>query len=170
MLEPGVVDFNALNPVCMILISPFDLGGKDLYRYTYRMTCDEVPGQPLEDGAVRIFLNTQGKHPELVSEELVELLHYMENTTAEVSEQCNSLRVRAIHKHIEQIRSSEEVKVKYMQEWEERVLAVKEAEERGEERLNRLYDTLMEEGRLEDLKRAMKDDAYRKELLKEIME
>ena len=122
LLEPGIAEFNELNPVCIILIAPFDLGGEELYRYTYRMTCDEVPGLPLEDGGVRIFLNTHGKHPELVSPELVELLNYIEKTNEEVSEQCTSQRIKEIHRRVEKIRASEEVRAKYMQEWEERAL------------------------------------------------
>lgn len=43
LLEPGDIDFNNLNPVCLIIISPFDIGGKKLYQYTYRMRCDEAP-------------------------------------------------------------------------------------------------------------------------------
>ena len=37
-----------------------------------------------------ILLNTRGKHPELVSPELIELLKYMERSTDEVSGECKS--------------------------------------------------------------------------------
>lgn len=37
-----------------IIIAPFDLFGRGLYQYTFQMTCAET-GQPLEDGATRIF-------------------------------------------------------------------------------------------------------------------
>ena len=69
------------------MIAPFDLFGKDLYRYTFRMRCDEDPGIALDDGAARIFLNTRGKDPLGVSEELIELLRYIEHTTEKVIEQ-----------------------------------------------------------------------------------
>ena len=55
------------------MIAPFDLFGKDLYRYTFRMRCDEDPGIALDDGAARIFLNTRGKDPLGVPEELIEI-------------------------------------------------------------------------------------------------
>ena len=74
LLPPGSVDFNALNTVVIILITPFDIFGHELYKYTFHMKCEEVPELHLDDGATRIFLNTHGKHPELVSEELIELL------------------------------------------------------------------------------------------------
>ena len=42
--------------------------------------------------------------------------------------------------------------------------------EQGEERLNRLYDMLVEAGRFDDMKRAMKDVAYRKLLMDELVD
>lgn len=45
------------------------------------MKCEEVDGLDLKDGAVRIFFNTRGKNSEEVSQDLVELLDFMENTT-----------------------------------------------------------------------------------------
>ena len=73
LLPPGCIDFNLLNPVVIIMIMPFDLFGYELYRYTFKMQCEEVPEMELGDDATRIFLNSHGKHPELVSRELIEL-------------------------------------------------------------------------------------------------
>ena len=50
-----------MNDVYVIFIAPFDLFGQDKYMYTFQMTCQEIPGLVLNDGAVRIFLNTHGK-------------------------------------------------------------------------------------------------------------
>lgn len=99
--------------------------------YTFKMTCEEEPGLSLEDEAIRIFLNTKGKNPEAVSPELVELLHYMENTNEETSRQCKSVRIRQMQERVKGIKSSEEVGVRYMQEWEERELDRREAREEG---------------------------------------
>ena len=136
MLPPGVVDFNSLNEVLIVLIMPFDLFGYGLYRYTFHMRCEEVPELKLNDGATRIFLNTRGKHPELVSPELIELLKYMEHSTDEVSEVCKSERIQKIHRRICQIKASEKTEVKYMQSWEEKILIKQEgiAEGRLEEK------------------------------------
>ena len=90
LLEPGEVDFDRMNDVYTIMIAPFDLFGKGRYRYTFRMMCDEEPEIALEDGACRIFLNTRGTDPAGVSEELIELLRYIEHTTEEVSSSCRS--------------------------------------------------------------------------------
>ena len=143
LLPPGVVDFNLLNEVLIVLIMPFDLFGYGLYRYTFQMKCEEVPELKLDDGATRIFLNTRGKHPELVSPELIELLKYMERSTDEVSGECKSKRIQEMHRRVCQIKASEKAEVKYMQTWEEKILIKQEgiAEGRLEGRL---------EGKLEE--------------------
>ena len=117
-----MVDFNFLNEVLIVMITPFDLFGYGLYRYTFQMRCEEVPELKLDDGATRIFLNTKGKHPELVSQELIELLKYMEHSTDEVSEQCKSERIQKMHRRVCRIKASEKTEVKYMQAWEEKLL------------------------------------------------
>ena len=143
LLPPGVVDFNLLNEVLIVLIMPFDLFGYELYRYTFQMRCEEVPELKLDDGATRIFLNTKGKHPELVSPELIELLKYMERSTDEVSRELKSKRIQEMHRRVCRIKASEKAEVKYMQTWEEKILIKQEgiAEGRLEGRL---------EGKLEE--------------------
>ncbi|MDC7291490.1 Rpn family recombination-promoting nuclease/putative transposase [Blautia schinkii] len=131
LLEPGEIDFNKLNDVYIITIAPFDIFGMDKYMYTFRMTCEEVPGLWLEDGAVRIFLNTHGKNPDEVSPELVELLNYIENSNEQTANGCKSQRIHELQERIEAIKSSEEVSVKYMQEWEERELEKRDARDEG---------------------------------------
>ena len=85
-----------------------------------------IPELKLDDGATRIFLNTKGKHPELVSPELIELLKYMEHSTDEVSEICKSERIQKMHSRICQVKASEKTEVKYMQSWEEKILIKQE--------------------------------------------
>ena len=131
LLKPGEVGFQRLNPVYIILICPFDLFGYGLYRYTFQMQCKEIPGLSLQDGAVRIFLNTRGQHAEGVPQELIELLRYMEHTTEEVSASCTSERIHNIQKRIHAIKSSEKIGVKYMQAWEEKILEQEKAREEG---------------------------------------
>ena len=97
-----------------------------LYRYTFQMKCQEIPELKLDDGATRIFLNTKGKHPESVSPELIELLKYMEHSTDEVSEACESKRIQEMHRRVCQIKASEKTEVKYMQSWEERIMIKQE--------------------------------------------
>ena len=85
-----------------------------------------IPELKLDDGATRIFLNTKGKHPELVSPELIELLKYMERSTNEVSRELKSKRIQEMHRRVCQIKASEKAEVKYMQTWEEKILIKQE--------------------------------------------
>ena len=73
-----------------------------------------------------ILLNTRGKHPELVSPELIELFKYMERSTDEVSGKCKSKRIQEMHRRVCQIKASEKTEVKYMQSWEERIMIKQE--------------------------------------------
>ena len=70
--------------------------------------------------------NTNRKHPELVSTELIELLKYMERSTDEVSGKCKSKRIQEMHRRVCQIKASEKTEVKYMQSWEEKILIKQE--------------------------------------------
>ena len=149
------------------MITPFDLFGYGLYRYTFQMKCEEIPELKLDDGATRIFLNTRGEHPELLPSELIELLKYMQHSTDEVSGACESKRIQEMHRRVCQIRASEKTEVKYMQSWEEKILIKQEGERIGLERINRLNQKLIEQDRFDDLTKATSDSNYQKKLLKE---
>lgn len=58
----------------------------------------------------------------MVSQELIELLKYMEHSTDEVSKQCKSERIQKMHRRVCRIKASEKTEVKYMQAWEEKLL------------------------------------------------
>lgn len=58
----------------------------------------------------------------MVSQELIELLKYMEHSTDEVSEQCKSERIQKMHRRVCRIKASKKTEVKYMQAWEEKLL------------------------------------------------
>ena len=171
LLEPGSTNFNLLNDVIMIMIMPFDLFGHGKYRYTFRMKCEEVDGLDLKDGAVRIFFNTHGKNTEEVSPELIELLDFIENTTKRAGKRSKNDKIRRIQEQVHRIKVSEEMGVRYMQEWEEKALAhekgIKEGKERGITQTTLLIKYLLNDNRVEDLKRAVEDSEYQKVLLKE---
>lgn len=176
LLPPGCIDFNLLNPVVIIMIMPFDLFGYELYRYTFKMQCEEVPEMELGDDATRIFLNSHGKHPELVSRELIELLEYMEKSTDAVVEECESERIHQMHERVNRLKSSKEMEIKFMQKCEEKEMERQEAyaegreegERVGEARINKLIVYLLEQGRNKDLAKAVSDSEYQAKLLKEL--
>ena len=91
----------------------------------------------------------------------------MEHSTDEVSEVCKSKRIQKMHRRICQIKASEKTEVKYMQSWEEKILIKQEGERIGLERINRLNQKLIEQGRFDDLTKATSDSNYQKKLLKE---
>ena len=139
LLPPGEIDYNKLPDVFLILIAPFDLFGEGRFRYTFQNMCKEVPGLALDDGAIRIFLNTRGQVQEGVSQELIDLLRYFEHSTEETAAASESEKIHRLQKRVETIRSSEEMGVKFMNEWEERILDREEAFAEGlEEGLERL--------------------------------
>lgn len=53
----------------------------------------------------------------------------MEHTTEEIS--CSTSRLQEIKNHVNIVKSSEEIGVKYMQEWEEKILEKRKARAEG---------------------------------------
>ncbi|MDD6573110.1 MAG: Rpn family recombination-promoting nuclease/putative transposase [Thermoflexaceae bacterium] len=132
LLEPGVRNFNRLNDSCMILIAPFDLFGRGLYRYTFEGTCRECPDLKLNDGSKRVFINLHGKNCDDFSDEFLEMMEYLEHTTDSVAQKVHSKRIKLIHDKVNKIKLSEQMGVKYMQHWEELAEAKDEGRSQGE--------------------------------------
>ena len=133
LLEPGERNCNKLNDTYIIMIMPFDLFGKEKYQYTIKASCVEDHEIEVCDGATRIFLNTHGKNKEEVRPELIEFLNYVEKTNELQGEAFQSERVTKIQKAVQQIKSNEQIGVKYMQEWEERQDEIDKARKAGRE-------------------------------------
>ena len=98
-----------------IIITPFDLFGEGRYCYTFHARCDENPSLVLEDGATRIFLNTRRTNLNEVSEELIQFLEYMEQSTLNVAIPDTNGNLIKIHNYVRQVKASEEIGVKFMQ-------------------------------------------------------
>ena len=130
MLRPGE-DYSKLKEAYIIMIMPFDLFGEGKYKYTFHMTCDEVPVLKLRDGATRIFLNTHGTNADGVSEELIQLLHYFERTTGEIAADSHSEKIEKLQKRVEQVKMSEEVGIRFMNAFEEKMMERREGREEG---------------------------------------
>ena len=99
--------------------------------WTFHARCDEDPSLVLEDGATRIFLNTRGTNRSEVSEKLVQFLEYMEQSALNVDIPDTNENLIKIHKHVMQIKASEEIGVKFMQRWEEEAMLKREGREEG---------------------------------------
>lgn len=131
LLEHGIPNYNVLNQSFIIMIMTFDLFGYGKYAYTFEYTCREVPGCRLGDGTKRIFLNTKGKNADEVSEELVEFLKYIEDSTDKTANALKSERVKRVHNRVCKVKLNEEIGVKYMQAWEEKYYEREEGREEG---------------------------------------
>ena len=114
LLPPGERNFNRLNDSCMILIAPFDLFGRKLYRYTFEGTCRECPDLKLNDGSKRVFINLHGQNREDFSDEFLEMMEYIEHTTDAVAQKVHSKRIKLIHNKVNNIKLSEKTGVKYI--------------------------------------------------------
>ncbi len=90
----------------------------------------EADGVDLNDGAVRIFLNTHGKDDKGISQDLKELLYLIEHTNDQ-NKVFQSEKVNRIRQSVRAIQNNEEVSLRYMQEWEEKLMFKREGREEG---------------------------------------
>ena len=103
----------------------------------------------------------------------------MEHTTDEVAASCESPRIKQMHERIQAIRNNEQIGVKYMQQWEEKILEQKENQEigrregrqeglvAGQEKINLLISKLSSLGRTDDIIRSASDPVFQQQLLDE---
>ncbi|WP_455619334.1 helix-turn-helix domain-containing protein [Eisenbergiella sp.] len=80
---------------------------------------------------IHIFLNIKGTNREEAGEELAQFLEYAEKTDEITALNSGSEKIRRIREHIRMLKSSEEMGVKYMQAWEERLQVLEEGLEKG---------------------------------------
>ena len=153
----------------MIMVMPFDLFGEGKYKYTFHMSCDEIPGLKLQDGATRIFLNTHGTDAEGVSEELIQLLRYFEQTTGENAAGSHSRKIEKLQKRVEEIKQNEEVGIRYMNAFEEKMWERREGEMIGEKRGKKIGERIGEErGRKEGV--AQGEKTKQREIARKMVE
>lgn len=99
------VDYGDLKNVVILMIMPYDPFGFDRMMYTMKSKCVEVPEMEYEDGASTVFLYTKGTVG-VPSEEVRQLLHYMEETTYENAVNGDLLE---IHRMVETVKRDPEV-------------------------------------------------------------
>ena len=71
--------------------------------------------------STRIFLDTDGTDGKEVSEELIQLLRYFEKTTEENAAGSHSQKIEKLQKRVEEIKTNEEVGIRYMNAFEEKM-------------------------------------------------
>ena len=131
LIDGGILEagegYQSLRPVYVIMFLPFDPFGMDHMVYTIRNRCMELPDLPYDDGATTIFLYTKGKKG-IPSEELAQLLHYMESTTVENAVNDTLRRLDAMVSHV---KCKKEVSLEYMKSWEYEQMIREIAKEEG---------------------------------------
>lgn len=150
----------------IIFITQEDIWKKDLARYTFTEQCEEIPGLHLEDGTTKIFLNMTSKNG---SQALVSLLQYMRESHLDNPEIIvKDKRIEELDRIVTEVKESEEweaVQMNIMEIAMEK--GIEQGIEQGEERLNLLYEKLLHEDRIDDIRQSMKDGEYRKKLYME---
>ena len=133
LLPEGTIDYNKLSDLCMIVIAGFDMGGEGKYRYKVRRMYEGYPDKEVYDGEVILYLNTKGKDTEGVSDEFIAMLEYFEETTDDKALSSGYERIIRLNEIVSSIKANDEIGVKYMNAYEERMHDIQEAREQGEE-------------------------------------
>lgn len=134
LLDPGSKDFNSLNDSCFILVAPFDIFGRGLYRYTFEGVCRECPDLKINDGAIRVFINTKGTNKQEFSQEFLDFMEYINDSSDWIADRTQSGKIKVIHENVKKVKSSEKMGVKYMQLWEEKAYIREDAFAEGIEK------------------------------------
>ena len=112
-LQTGA-DYNRLKNVIIIMLLPYDPFGYDRMVYTVKNKCLEEPEMEYDDGALNLFLYTRGRSG-IISQELKELLQYLENTTW--SNAVNE-PLREVQSMVDKVKYDKEVSISYMKSYE----------------------------------------------------
>ena len=123
-------DYRKLAKSFVIFICTFDLFNKGRHRYTFQNVCLEDTTIKLDDEAQRIVLNSKGILNDL-SEELLEFLKYIENSTDEVAKSAKGNLVKNIHKRVENVKNDISVEVEFMTLLERDREKIEEGREEG---------------------------------------
>lgn len=123
-------NYKQLKNVVVIMITPYDPFNKDYMVYTVKNMCEKLPDMPYDDGARTLYLYTKGKKG-TPSQELRQLLQYMENTTEENAKNNTLL---GIHQMVNRVKRDKGVSLEYMKIFEREQMLREEGRE--EERVN----------------------------------
>lgn len=167
-LKPGE-DFNKLPGSYVIFICTFDLFARGRFRYTFWNQCGET-GQALEDGAVKIFLNTQGKNPQDVPKELTDFLGFVERSDLFRPEESEDEFLVKMYNRIQEIKRSRRWEEGYMLFGEllddERLEGRKEGRRSEREELLHLIEAMAADGRTEEIPKLSQDEHFLEEIKK----
>ncbi len=113
LLSTGI-KYDKLQNVVIIFILQSATFDKNRMVYTIRNQCVEDSSVSYDDGSTKIFLYTKGIEGN-PSQELKDMLQYMENTT---NENVTNQNLNSIHQIVEHTKRRKEVGINYMKSWE----------------------------------------------------
>ena len=90
------------------------MGGEGKYRYKVRRMYEGYPDKEVYDGEVILYLNTKGKDTAGVSNELIAMLEYFEETTDDKALSLGYERIIRLNEIVASIKAIDEIGVKYM--------------------------------------------------------
>lgn len=126
-LLDGGIDYRRLKNVVIVMILPYDPFGEDRMVYTMRNQCVEDTKITYDDGVTKIYLYTKGTKG-TPSQELQEMLKYMENS---IAENVTNEQIQAIHNYVGEVKRDKEVEIQYMKSWEYEQMIREEAVAEG---------------------------------------
>lgn len=162
-LKPGQ-EFSELKPVYVVFICTFDPFERGRYRYTFENRCREEDF-PLGDGAVRVFLSTKGTNEADVPAELVNLLHYIEDSTDGYVSRTDDAKVRKLHERVMSLKQSRTWEARYMlfeellreREKKGREVGREEGREEATARILRLIEAMIAAGENDQIPRLSRE-------------
>ena len=164
-------NFGKLKRVFVIFICSYDPFDRGRMLYTIRNMCVEVPELEYDDGVRTVFLNTKGADED-VSEELMELLRFMEDTR-----EVNAVNdvLREMQEMVDIVKEDGKVTVAYMKSFELEQMWIKQGIEQGiaqgikqgvEQGINQGIEQGRKEERINTLREKERADRLERELRK----
>ena len=159
-------EYDQLPPQYIIFICPFDLFGYGLHRYSFRNMCIEIPGLKLRDKTEKIFLNTKSITDDIPAD-LRHFLDYVDGKETQKDGLPADPFIEQLKHSVALAKMNARWRSEYMM-WEiEMNYERKDAAAEGRAIVNRLNELLLNDERIEDLRRSTTDMEYQQELLKE---
>ncbi|WP_205694221.1 Rpn family recombination-promoting nuclease/putative transposase [Clostridium manihotivorum] len=136
-------DYTKLTKSYIIFICTFDYFNAGRHKYTFENICLEDSSIILADETQKIILSTKGIMNDL-SEELLEFLEYVENSTEDTVKHSKGSLVRRLHKKVQEVKNDISVEVHLLKKCEAQLRSYMTLLERDREKI--------EEGRKEAIK------------------
>ncbi|MDF2885127.1 MAG: hypothetical protein K0R54_5699 [Clostridiaceae bacterium] len=125
-------DYRKLAKSFVIFICTFDLFNKGRHKYTFQNVCLEDNSIVLNDETQKIILNTKGILNDL-SEELLEFLAYVEESTDNIVKNAKGNLVKIIHKRVQEVKNDISMEAEFMTLLERDREKIEQGREEGRE-------------------------------------